>query len=115
MAANPADFLPKRPKTGGRIVGTPNKTTVRVKEAILNAFEMVGGQQYLAMVALTDPKTFCTLLGRVLPAELTLPDGESIVYERILREVIDVTDQSSESIPATDSTRAIQGPLRRPG
>jgi hypothetical protein len=30
------------------------------------------------MVALTDPKTFCTLLGRVLPNEVSGPGGGPI-------------------------------------
>jgi hypothetical protein len=64
-----------RVKHAGRVKGTPNKTTVQVKEAILNAFEQCGGVNYLVMVALADPKTFCTLLGRVLPTELSGPGG----------------------------------------
>ena len=59
-----------RKKTGGRIKGTPNKSTVQIKTAILRAFDEVGGEFYLARVAEEDPKTFCMLLGRVLPAEL---------------------------------------------
>ncbi len=78
MSANPVEFLPKRAKTGGRVKGTPNKTTVQVREAILNAFELCGGEQYLVWVALTDPKTFCTLLGRVLPIEMSGPGGGPI-------------------------------------
>lgn len=57
-------------KTGGRQKGTPNKTTVALKDAIMNAFHKVGGRAYLVTVAKEDPKTFCTLLGRVLPQEL---------------------------------------------
>jgi len=57
-------------KTGGRKKGTPNKTTAALKDAIMNAFTEVGGQKYLVTVAKDDPKTFCTLLGRVLPAEI---------------------------------------------
>lgn len=41
-----------------------------VKRAILNAFEKVGGEDYLVMVAKEDPKTFCALLARLLPAEV---------------------------------------------
>jgi hypothetical protein len=63
-------FKPKRAKTGGRKKGTKNKTSTALKEAIMNAFEEVGGKKYLVMVAHEDPKTFCTLLGKVLPAEL---------------------------------------------
>lgn len=59
-----------RAKTGGRKKGTPNKATTEVKTAILKAFDAAGGEKYLVRVAKEDPKTFCTLLGRVLPAEL---------------------------------------------
>jgi len=67
-----------RPARAGRMKGIPNKTTVQVKEAILNAFEQCGGTSYLVMVALTDPRTFCTLLGRVLPTEISGPNGGPI-------------------------------------
>ena len=60
----------KRTKTGGRKKGTPNKTTVELKAAVMHAFETVGGESYLVHVAETDPRTFCSLLARVLPAEL---------------------------------------------
>ncbi|MTI10199.1 hypothetical protein [Curvivirga aplysinae] len=69
-------------KTGGRTKGTPNATTSKLKTAIMNAFEEVGGQSYLVSVAHEDPKTFCTLLGKVLPqelkAELSGKDGKAI-------------------------------------
>ena len=60
----------KRQKTAGRKAGTPNKATAAVKEAILNAFTKVGGEDYLVTVARDDPRTFCTLLGKVLPSEV---------------------------------------------
>lgn len=62
-------------KTGGRTKGTPNKMTVAVKSAIMNAFEKVGGEDYLVTVAKDDPRTFCTLLGKVLPMEVTGDEG----------------------------------------
>ena len=65
-----AKFKSGHGKKGGRTKGTPNKATVKVKEAILNAFEEVGGESYLVLVAKSDPRTFCTLLGRVMPAEM---------------------------------------------
>ena len=60
-----------RKKTGGRKKGTPNKTTTTVKEAIMNAFDKVGGEDYLVEIAKLDHKTFCSLLGRVLPKEIS--------------------------------------------
>lgn len=59
-----------RPKTGGRSKGTPNRTSSAVKQAILQAFEQVGGTDYLVRVAHDDPKTFVALLGRVLPKDV---------------------------------------------
>lgn len=58
-------------RRGGRQKGTPNKTTAILKDAVLGAFDAVGGQQYLETVARDDPKTFCTLLGKVLPTQIT--------------------------------------------
>jgi hypothetical protein len=58
-------------KTGGRRKGTPNKMTQNVKAAILEAFENAGGREYLEAVADKDPKTFCALLARCIPTEIT--------------------------------------------
>jgi hypothetical protein len=58
------------PKTGGRKKGTPNKVTADLKDAILGALEAEGGQAYLERVAKSDPRTFCSLLGRVLPMQV---------------------------------------------
>jgi hypothetical protein len=54
----------------GRKKGSLNKTTAALKDAILNAFAKVNGEDYLVMVAKSDPRTFCSLLGRVLPLTL---------------------------------------------
>jgi hypothetical protein len=58
-------------KTGGRTKGTPNKVNAAVKEAIVSAFNKVGGEDYLVGIAKTDPRTFCALLGKVMPTQLT--------------------------------------------
>jgi hypothetical protein len=57
----------KPPRGKGRPKGSPNKVTATLKEAILATFDSVGGVKYLSRVALDDPRTFCALLGRVLP------------------------------------------------
>lgn len=74
---------PKRAKTGGRQKGTPNKTTGALKDAILLAADQVGedgsGKDklvgYLRTVAKSDVKAFASLLGRVLPMQVTGEDG----------------------------------------
>ena len=62
--------MAKGRKTGGRRKGTPNRLTVCIKTAIEGAFAKVGGEEFLVKVAREDPRTFCALLGRVLPAQL---------------------------------------------
>lgn len=65
-----ADGKPFKPGEGGRPKGVPNKLTMSVKQAILDAFHGVGGPDYLVKVAKDDPRTFCTLLGKVVPTEI---------------------------------------------
>ena len=60
----------------GRPKGTPNKVTAAVKDAILHAFDKAGGEDYLVEVAKDDPRTFCTLLGKVLPMETKIVGDE---------------------------------------
>lgn len=55
------------PKTGGRQKGSLNKIKLEVKEAIAAAFDEVGGKDYLVALAESDPRTFCTLVGKVVP------------------------------------------------
>jgi hypothetical protein len=62
----------------GRPKGVPNKSTKALKDAIMAAFDRVGGVDYLVKVAGEDPKTFCTLLGKVLPMQVTGEDGGAI-------------------------------------
>src|SRR4030095_9255821 len=58
-------------KTGGRQRGTPNKITKTLREAVLGAFDDVGGQQYLVRMSQEQPAAFMTLLGKMLPMTLT--------------------------------------------
>lgn len=51
----------------GRKPGVPNKITTDVRNAIVEAFELAGGVQYLQSLVATDPKAFCTLLGKTVP------------------------------------------------
>lgn len=70
----------KRPNAG-RPKGSPNKINAKIKDAIMSAFEEVGGQDYLVRVAQDDPKTFCALLGKVLPTEIANADGKPFKTE----------------------------------
>lgn len=58
-------------KTGGRKKGTPNKMTATLKDMVLSALDQSGGVSYLVEQASTSPAAFMTLLGKVLPTQLT--------------------------------------------
>jgi len=60
-----------RKKTGGRQKGTPNKFTASVRDAVEAAFNEAGGADYLVQQAHENPVAFMTLLGKVLPREIT--------------------------------------------
>lgn len=73
-------------KTGGRKKGTPNKMTAQLKEMILEAAELAGDDmggggtvKYLRTQATLQPAAFMSLLGRVLPMQVTGEDGGAIV------------------------------------
>lgn len=74
-------------KFGGRKKGTPNKSTVKIKTAVMEAFEKCGGAKYLQKVAEEDPKTFFTLLARVLPAEIQADINHSGDIDQTVRIV----------------------------
>lgn len=58
-------------KTGGRQKGVPNKATKALKEMILASLDDVGGQAYLARQANENPSAFLTLIGKVLPMQVS--------------------------------------------
>jgi hypothetical protein len=60
----------KGKKTGGRVAGTPNKVTASIKEAVTEAFAKAGGVDYLVNLAKEDPRTFCSLVGKVIPLQV---------------------------------------------
>jgi hypothetical protein len=68
----------------GRPKGVPNKTTALLKDAILKAAQEAGGggeegvAEYLKTQATTNPGPFLSLLGKVLPMQVT-GDGDGPV------------------------------------
>ncbi len=61
----------------GRGKGTPNKTTALLKDAILMAAQKAGGDgpngmvEYLTVQATENPAAFMSLLGKVLPIQVS--------------------------------------------
>ena len=77
----------KKPKHGhgglragaGRPRGSKNKISLALKEMILGALDRVGGEEYLARLAIENSSAFASLLGKVLPTTLAAAsesDGE---------------------------------------
>lgn len=60
-------------KKRGRKKGVPNKITGDIKKALARAFKKVGGVKYLEALASSDPRTFCALLGKIVPQEREAP------------------------------------------
>ena len=44
--------------------------TPEIKDGIIEAFEQVGGVDYLVEIARRDPPTFCRLLAAIIPSEI---------------------------------------------
>lgn len=67
-------------KGAGRPKGVPNKNTALLKDAILLAANNAGGggkngvAEYLQMQAILNPGPFMSLIGKVLPMQVTGPD-----------------------------------------
>jgi hypothetical protein len=59
----------------GRPKGSQNKFGVGLKGAILQSFAEVGGVKWLNKLAESHPPVYATLLGRVLPLEVTGAGG----------------------------------------
>ena len=80
-------FRPSLPgeRRGGREKGTPNKTTAILKDAILKAATEAGGPDgmvgYLRLQATANPGPFLSLLGKVLPMQLTGEDGGPLDFK----------------------------------
>ena len=76
----------------GRPKGVPNRTTQNIKEAIERAFDKLGGTDYLVHVGQSDPRTFCALLGKLLPTKLANADGSPL-----LAALTELTDAQLEA------------------
>ena len=75
---------------GGRKAGVPNQYTQEIKDMVRDALEMVGGTNYLALMAVTRPELFLPLVGRTLPLKLSTDPGAAVVMvvsERIITDV----------------------------
>lgn len=80
--------MAKGRKTGGGVrTGSPNKITGDLKEMILGALDAAGGLAYLQKQADANPAAFMTLIGKVLPLQVTgANDGPVVIVTGVLRD-----------------------------
>jgi hypothetical protein len=88
----------------GRAKGTQNKLTVSIREAIEHAFDNLGGASYLEHVGRSDPRTFCALLGKLLPTKLANADGSPLLAA--LTELTDAQLEARTARALADAQRA---------
>ena len=72
-----------KPQNSGRKRGVSNVLTSELRSMIVTALGNVGGVQYLELQAKQNPAAFLALLGKVLPREVSGPDGAPIRDARI--------------------------------
>jgi hypothetical protein len=78
-----------RREGAGRPKGSVNKIPLMLKDMILRSLDRVGGEQYLARLAIENSSAFASLLGKILPMALA-GDAESdggsnvITFQRIV-------------------------------
>jgi hypothetical protein len=61
--------------------GSPNKYPKALKEMILGALDKAGGEGYLVKQANDNPSGFLTLIGKVLPLQVTGDKDAPLVVE----------------------------------
>jgi hypothetical protein len=71
----------------GRPKGSPNKIQAAVKEMIIQALENKGGVEYLEKQADANPTAFLTLVGKVLPLQVSGDPDHPLIHE-IRRTVV---------------------------
>jgi len=80
----------------GRPKGSQNIVTRDYKEAIQLAFEKLGAVDYLVRVGKEDPKTFCSLLKKIIPQE-TKADSVEMDLKHHLAENLDAALERYEA------------------
>lgn len=79
-----------------RPVGSTNHQSKALKEMVLATLDKVGGLDYLAIQAVENPTAFMTLLGKILPTQISGDSENPLeIISRIERLVIDPNENAS--------------------
>src|SRR3954451_17850989 len=98
---------PGAPKTGGRAKGTPNKLSSDVKAMVLAALDSAGGEGYLVEQAHDNPTACLSLLGRIIPTQVTGADGKALIPEPAAIEVRVLVLLLKAGMPETEARAAL--------
>lgn len=109
-ASPPAASGSRKTPGSGRKKGTPNKITGAVKAAVLEAFEAVGGAEYLVRLADEEPRVFATLLAKCIPQEVTGAGGKDLIPETVARPVLVVPTQAATPEAWAEAVKALDNP-----
>ena len=69
------------PGNPGRPKGTPNKLTRTTKENVAECFERIGGLDSFALWAAANPKEFYAIWAKLIPTEVSGPEGTGLVVQ----------------------------------
>jgi hypothetical protein len=74
-----------KPAASGRKKGVPNKNTQQIRDMIVEALNQQpgGGVAYFKRQAVKNPVAFMTLIGKVLPMQITGEGGNPIKVQKI--------------------------------
>ena len=100
------------PPGPGRPKGIPNKTTLSVKQALVDAFDLMGGVPALVKWARTNQSEFYKLWCRLLPVQVTGAEGGPIKIETkhdLSRLSIDELTRMAELVDKSRLARAAGG------
>ncbi len=79
---------PNRGNAGkGRPKGSQNKASAAIKDMIIQALDKAGGIKYLHEQSASNPTAFLTLVGKVLPLQVSGDPDNPVVHE-IRRTVV---------------------------
>jgi hypothetical protein len=62
---------PRIKKGPGRPKGSVNKLTMDIKSMVIAALDKAGGEDYLLDQANNNPNAFMTLVGKIIPTQVT--------------------------------------------
>ena len=99
-------------KVAGRVKGTPNKLTANFREAVLLAYDAIGGHATFAEWARQNPTEFFKIAARLIPTELTSSEkgGVTVIIAGNSRQGDELDAQDYERVeqtPAGDSRRLL--------